>query len=85
MLIANYTTEKANMSSTRTYEDFSTFLGVRPERIGIAASLYPELTASALTEQLMNVYYNDKKASKFQQINALMFEWEVDVSYIERI
>jgi hypothetical protein len=85
MLIANFTTEKANMSATRTYEDFSTFLGVRPERIGLAASLYKDLTASALTEQLMNVYYNKKEGTKFQPINSLMFEWEIDTSYIERI
>jgi hypothetical protein len=85
MLVAKFVTEKPDMSASRTYEDFSKFLGVRPERLGIVSRLYPELTASFLTESLMNVYYNEKKPSKFKSINAFMFEWDVDVQFIDRI
>ena len=86
MLIANFVTEKPDMAASRTYEDFSKFLGVRPERLGIVSRLYPELTASFLTESLMNVYYNDDvKGSKFKSINSMMFEWDIDVQFIERI
>ena len=85
MLIAKFVTEKPDMAASRTYEDFSKFLGVRPERLGIVSRLYPELTASFLTESLMNVYYNENKPSKFKSINALMFEWDIDVQFIERI
>lgn len=85
MLIAKFVTEKPELAHSRTYEDFSKFLGVRPERLGIVSRLYPEHTASFLTESLMNIWYNDTKASKYKSINALMFEWEIDVNFIKRI
>jgi hypothetical protein len=79
MLIAKFVTEKHDMAATRTYEDFSKFLGARPERLGLVSKMYEHLTASYLTESLMNVYYNERKPSKFKSINAFMFEWDVDV------
>ena len=85
MLIAKFVTEKPELAHSRTYEDFSKFLGTRPERLGIVSRLYPEHTASFLTESLMNVWYNDSKPSKFKSLNALMFEWEIDVNFIKRI
>ena len=85
MLIAKFVTEKPELAHSRTYEDFSKFVGTRPERLGIVSRLYPEHTASFLTESLMNVYYNESKASKFKSLNALMFEWEIDVNFIKRI
>ena len=75
MLIAKFVTEKPELAHSRTYEDFSKFVGTRPERLGIVSRLSPEHTASFLTESLMNVYYNDSKASKFKSLNALMFDW----------
>lgn len=70
-----------NKLETRTYEDFYKFLGTRPERLGIVSSMYPELTASYLTEALRNVFYRDlKKADKFQSIDSMMFEWEVETN-----
>ena len=33
----------------------------------------------------MNIYVNDTPKSKFQNINALLFEWELDVEYIKRV
>lgn len=85
MLIAKFVTQKPELAHSRTYEDFSKFLGTRPERLGIVSRLYPEHTASFLTESLMNVWYNDKKASKFKSINSMMFEWEIDVNFVKRI
>lgn len=85
MLIAKFVTARPELANSRTYEDFSKFLGVRPERLGIVSRLYPQHTASFLTESLMNVWYNDTKAKKFSSINALQFEWEIDVNFIKRI
>ena len=85
MLIAKFVTEKPELAHSRTYEDMSKFLGVRPERLGIVSRLYPEHTASFLTESLMNVWYNDTKADKYKSLNALSFEWEIDVNFIKRI
>ena len=43
---------RPTMSDTRTYEDFSKFLGERPHRLGVVSRLYPELTATFLTESI---------------------------------
>jgi hypothetical protein len=48
--------------------------------------MYPEFTASFLTEGLGNVIYNKKTSgNNFQKINALSFEWEVETNFIKRI
>ena len=85
MLVANFVTNHATMGDTRTYEDFSKFLGERPHRLGVVSRLYPELTATFLTEALRNVYYGDSKPSKYQSIDSTYFEWEVETNYIKRV
>jgi hypothetical protein len=74
------------MSETRTYEDFYKFLGTRPTKLGVVSRLYPELTASYLTESLRNIFYQDgKSGNKYQSIDAMYFEWEVETNYIKRV
>lgn len=86
MIVANFVTNRPTMSETRTYEDFYKFLGVRPHKLGIVSRLYPENTATYLTESLKNVFYNDRKgANKFQSVDSMMFEWEVETNFIKRI
>ena len=52
----------------------------KPKRLGIVSTMYQNLTASYLTEGLGNVMYNKQKGSKFQKLNSLLFEWEIDVN-----
>ena len=85
MLIAQFTTVRPEMARTRTYEDFSKFLGVKPKRLGLVANMYKNLTASFLTEGLGNIFYNKQKGNKFQKLNSFVFEWEVDVNFIKRV
>lgn len=48
--------------------------------------LYPQLTATFLTEALRNVWYGDnKKANTFQSIDATYFEWELETNQIKRV
>lgn len=78
MLVASFVTNRPTMSETRTFEDFSKFFGERPHRLGVVSRLYPELTATYLTESLRNIFYGDtKKAAGFQNIDSTYFEWEV--------
>jgi hypothetical protein len=85
-IIAEFTTVKPELAHSKTYEDFYKFLGARPTRLGIVSKMYEHLTASYLTEGLGNIMYNSQKTgSKFQKINSLMFEWEIDVNFIKRI
>lgn len=74
------------MSETRTYEDFYKFLGAHPHKLGVVSRLYPENTATYLTESLKNIFYNDVKgANKFQSVDSMMFEWEVETNFIKRV
>lgn len=71
---------------TRTYEDFYKFLGAKPARLGIVSRMYPDLTASYLTESLGNIFHMDTKSNnKFQSIDAMYFEWEIESNNIKRI
>lgn len=86
MRISGFTTVRPEMATTRTYEDFSKFLGANPARLGIVSSLYDQYTASYLTESLMNNYTVEKNPKNaFQSINSFMVEWDIDVKFIKRV
>lgn len=85
MKVFDMTSSRPNMSTTKTYEDFANFLGRAPHRLGIVSRMYPDLTASYLTESLMNIMVNQPSANKFQSIDALVFEWELEADYIKRV
>lgn len=88
MIVANFTSIKPEMAHSRTYEDFSKLIGERPERLGIVSRMepYEKMTASYLTEGMGNIMKNgEKSGSKYQKINSLMFEWEVEQNHIEYI
>ena len=85
MVIASYVNVKPELANGRTYEDFYKLLGVRPKMMGVMARMYTHNTATFLTEALMNIYYNQKTANKFQPINSLMIEWEIDVEFVKRV
>lgn len=85
MVIASYVNIKPEMAHSRTYEDFYKFLGTRPKMMGVMARMYQHNTATFLTEALMNIYYNQKTANKYQPINSLMIEWEIDVEFVKRV
>ena len=72
MIVANFVTNRATMGDTRTDEDFYKFLGTRPYKLGVVSRLYPELTATYLTESLRNIFYQDRKAgNKYQSIDSM--------------
>ena len=80
MIVANFVTNRATMGDTRTYEDFYKFLGTKPYKLGVVSRLYPELTATYLTESLRNIFYQDRKAgNKYQSIDSMYFEREVSL------
>jgi hypothetical protein len=86
MRIASFTSNIPTMGDTRTYEDFYKYLGTKPERLGVVSRLYPNLTATYLTESLKNIFYQDQKSkSKYQSIDSMRFEWEVETNYIKRV
>ena len=85
MLVASYVNVKPELAHTRNYEDFYKFLGTRPKMMGVMARMNTQNTATLLTEGLMNVFYNSKTVNKFQPINALLVEWNIDVEFIKKV
>ena len=80
MIIANFVSNRPTMSDTRTYEDFYKWLGTKPHKLGVVSRLYPELTASYLKESLRNIFYQDRKSTnRYQSIDSMYFEWEVEI------
>ena len=83
MIVANFVTNRATMGDTRTYEDFYKFLGTTPTRLCVVSRLYPELTASYLTESLRNIFYMDSKSNnKYRSIDSMYFEWETKLERV---
>lgn len=70
---------------TKTYEDWSKYLGQKPHRIGVVARMYPNNTINFLTDGLRNVFYNDEKVSKYQLSDSLVFEWQIENNQIKHI
>lgn len=72
--------------NTKTYEDWSTYLGAKPYRFGVVARLYPQNTINFITDGLRNIFYNDAKGgSKFQTVNSLFYEWSIETNQIKKI
>lgn len=86
MIVAQFTTNKAEISADRTAEDFYKFLGNQPARLGIVSRMNPDYTITFLTEGLGNIMYNEEKlGNKFQAINSMAFEWAVETEQIKKI
>lgn len=62
------------------------FLGSKPARLGMVASLYDQYTTSALTEALMNIYTQEKNPkNSFQKLNTFMVEWDIKVERVKKV
>lgn len=70
---------KINKLDTKTYEDWSKYLGTRPYRLGVVARMYPDNTLNFIMDGLRNVYYKDEKVDQFQLTTSMLFEWQVDL------
>ena len=68
----------------------------RPTRLGVVSRMYPELTATFLTESLRNIFYMDNKQQKYRSIDSLWeyvvrlidslyFDFDIEVNFIKRI
>lgn len=70
---------------TKTFEDWSNYLGKKPHRLGVVARYYTDNTLSFITDGLRNVFYKDEKAEQYQMSASLMFEWQVETNNIKHI
>lgn len=70
---------------TKTYEDWSKYLGSKPYRYGVVARMYPENTLTFLTDGLRNIYYKNEGQDKFLPSNSMIFEWDIEVNQIKHV
>ncbi len=86
MKIVDRKTAIHNMGNTRTVQNFSKLLGEKAHKLGVVATMYPELSVAVLTDALNNVFFNKKKPSdSFSPINSMAIEWNIDVNYIPKV
>lgn len=85
MLVANFTSRIPNMGDTKTYEDWSKYLGTKPHRLGVVARMYPDNTLNFITDGLRNIFYKSEKEDQFQISTSLMFEWQIETNNIKKI
>lgn len=85
MLVASFVTANSERVSNRTYEDFYKLLGTNPKMMGVVAKMNTNNTINYLTEGLFNIFYNEKGVNKFQPIDSLEVQWELEVDFIKRV
>lgn len=86
MKVVDRKTVVHNLGDTRTVQHFNTLLGDKPHKLGLVATMYPDLAITTLTDALRNVYYNPKSSSSnFQPINSMAVQWDIDVNYIHKV
>ena len=68
---------------TKTYEDWSKYLGTKPHRLGVVARMYTDNTLNFITDGLRNVFYKGEKASAYELSSSLVFEWEIETNNIK--
>ena len=74
-----------NKLQTKTYEDWSKYLGSKPHRLGVVARMYTDNTLNFITDGLRNVFYKDENVDKFQLSDSLLFEWIVETNNVKKI
>lgn len=85
MLVANFTSRIPNMGDTKTYEDWSKYLGTKPHRLGVVARMYTDNTLNFITDGLRNVFYKDESPNRYELSSSLQFEWAVESNNIKKI
>jgi hypothetical protein len=85
MRIVDRKTMIKNMGETYTAQNFGTLLGSRPERLGTVVTMYPNLAISKLTENLLNVYTQSRKAGSFTNTRSMVIEWDIEVNFIKKV
>ena len=70
---------------TKTYEDWSKYLGTKPHRLGVVARMYPDNTLNFITDGLRNIFYKSEKEDQFQISTSLIFEWHIETININKI
>ncbi len=86
MKIVDYSTVSLAMNGDmKSVQHFGSFLGSNTKKLGLVATLYSNLSATYLTDSLMNIYFNEQSGNPYQPIDAMVFEWEIDVNRIKQV
>lgn len=85
MKVVEFTSRIPTMGQTKTYEDWKKYVGEKPSNLGVVARAYPNNTLNFLTDGLRNVFYNKESDNKYQLVDSLCIEWEIDNPQIKHV
>jgi len=88
MKIVSKHTVLANNGDTLTDQHLGEYLGKSVKKLGVYASMNPELSLTAITDSLFNIYEGVNTKGKrigHTPINSMTFEWDIDVNYIHKV
>lgn len=85
MEIVSKKTALTNMGETRTMQHYDALLGQGVDKMGVMATLYPELVTTSLVDRLRNRFMNKKGGNGLQPVNEMVIEWTIDVNFIKTV
>ena len=85
MRIAEFTSRIPTMGQTKTYEDWRKYVGEKPSNLGVVARYYTNNTLNFLTDGLGNVFKNKESENKYQVVDSLVIEWEIENNQIKHV
>lgn len=85
MIVTGFSTRRPQIGEGKTVADFTELLGRHAQKLGVVSNMYEHLTASYLLEALRNVWTKDSKSGEYDAINAMAFEWDINVNYIKEV
>lgn len=74
-----------NNLQTKTYEDWSKYLGSKPHRLGVVARMYTDNTLNFITDGLRNIFYKENQVDQFKTSDSMVFEWDIETNNIKKI
>jgi len=85
MRIIDTQTALKNMGSTKTAQNWGRYIGEKPERLGLVATMYPDNTLLNLVDSIRNVYTAGQKGKDYSTVRSTMVEWNIDVNFIKKV
>jgi len=85
MQIVKYETIRSRFGETRTFDDFSKFIGSKPKILGKLANLYPQYSTASLIDKLGNLYTEGKGMPRPGSMESQAVEWQINVNFIKKV
>jgi len=68
----------------RSVQNWGDYIGVKPDRLGLVATMYPDNTLMNFVDSVMNVYSKKQKTS-YEGTNSTIVEWDIETEFIKKV